>query len=607
MILRALTLAALIGLAAQTAAAQAKVGNFSLTGNGLLSAGYTGDYGNLTSSDHGLTLGGTGTISGSYYSPNFLSFNLQPFLNQSRENSGYQSISDTSGITASASIFGGSNFPGSISYSKAFNSQGDFNVPGVANFTSHGDASVLNIGWSENVPDLPHVSVSFLDGGDQFSLYGASGDLTSNYHSIMVQSNYQVAGFTLNGSYRDSVTHSETPDILGGTPESNDSDTSTFSFGIGHALPFHGSFSAAASHSDIDADFSDSSYHAGLDTVYGGLSFSPIARLNFGANYQYTDNLAASLDQSIVAAGGTVIGAPEASHSTGLTEYVNYTIPALHVTLNGTDDYRDQNFLGLSYRSNAYTGTVSYSNALLGGFFNATVGATRNQVSSSNQATLGTIGAVNYSRDVRKWTSSVVVNYSRNAETALVAYSSTGYGYTGAVGRSFGRKSHWSGSASGSRTTLSGQSGATSFSQSYSSVLNIKWVGVSGSYSKSSGNSVLTASGLTPVTVPLAVIAPSSVILYGGAAWSGGVGLTPFHGFTLSATYSDAAANTQADSTSSSSNHMKQLNAFLQYRLRKTYFTAGYTKLTQSFSTSSNLPAILASYYFGLTRWFSFL
>jgi hypothetical protein len=174
------------------------------------------------------------------------------------------------------------------------------------------------------------------------------------------------------------------------------------------------------------------------------------------------------------------------------------------------------------------------------------------------------------------------------------------------LGRQFGRKSHWSASAAGSRNQLSNQGGASSFSQSYSTVLSVRWIGVSGSYSKSTGQSILTSSGLTPVTAPLTVIAPSSIILYGGRAYSGGIGLTPLRGFVLSASYSEAFSNTQGDSIASD-NRTRQLNAYLQYQMRKIYLTGGYSRLTQSFSSNGNLPAMVGSFYFGLSRWFNFL
>ena len=97
----------LIGLLllALPAAGQITLGELSTTANGTISAGYTGDYGNQISSDHGLSVGGSGTFSGSYYNPNFVSFTVSPYLNQSRDNSAFQSISDASGVTASSNDF----------------------------------------------------------------------------------------------------------------------------------------------------------------------------------------------------------------------------------------------------------------------------------------------------------------------------------------------------------------------------------------------------------------------------------------------------------------------------------------------------------------------
>ena len=101
------------------AVAQLRLGETSNTLNGTLSAGYNGDFGNQgMPSDHGLSFGGTGTLSGYYYNPNFLSYGISPYVNQARDNSTYQSISDSSGVNITSSIFAGSKFPGSITYAR---------------------------------------------------------------------------------------------------------------------------------------------------------------------------------------------------------------------------------------------------------------------------------------------------------------------------------------------------------------------------------------------------------------------------------------------------------------------------------------------------------
>src|SRR5260370_32476051 len=91
---------------------QAKVGDdVSLHLGGNLGFGYSGAYGDMLSS-HGLSAAGNGDLSGSYYSPQFLSFHFSPYLNHSRQSSNFDSISTTSGFRGTANIFSGSHFPG---------------------------------------------------------------------------------------------------------------------------------------------------------------------------------------------------------------------------------------------------------------------------------------------------------------------------------------------------------------------------------------------------------------------------------------------------------------------------------------------------------------
>src|SRR5262249_30997639 len=118
-------------LSALPVVAQMKLGETTNSANGTISTGYSATYGNMTDSTHGWTIGGVANLSGSYYSPNFLSYNISPYLNQSRANSNFQSISNASGVNATANIFAGSHFPGSVNYSDAYNSEGNYAVPGL--------------------------------------------------------------------------------------------------------------------------------------------------------------------------------------------------------------------------------------------------------------------------------------------------------------------------------------------------------------------------------------------------------------------------------------------------------------------------------------------
>ena len=376
---------------------QVKVGDLSTDLSGVIAGGYTGDYGNQITSDHGLTASGSATLSGFYHDPNFLSFSVLPFWNQSRADSGYQSITDASGVTANTSIFAGSPFPGSVTYSQTFNSEGNFGFPGLPNYTTHGDSSVLGVTWGVFLPDRPSLSVIYQQGTNDYSLYGAEGNSISDFRTFSASSNYKVWGFLLNGSYHYNSNQLQIPQLFQGqSAEKSKSEGNSYTFGLGHPLPFNGSFSASASRSDLSSQFSVGNYNATIDTLSAGVSFIPIDHLHVGANAQYLDNLTGALEQSIIGAGGevspTITNQPsQSSHSLDVTGYGNYEVPSWHTTFSAIDEHRDQTFFGQSFNSNAVTGTAGYGNQLWGGFLTSTLGATRTTITPGNNTSLGLI------------------------------------------------------------------------------------------------------------------------------------------------------------------------------------------------------------------------
>jgi hypothetical protein len=117
----------------QSQAQELSIGeNTKLTAGGLFTFGYTGDYGDVVSSQHGLTFGVDGRLAGYYYNPNFISFTATPYYNQSRDNSSYQSLTGATGVGATVDLFKGSHFPGSVSYRYDRNSSGTFGLAGSA-------------------------------------------------------------------------------------------------------------------------------------------------------------------------------------------------------------------------------------------------------------------------------------------------------------------------------------------------------------------------------------------------------------------------------------------------------------------------------------------
>lgn len=591
------------------AAGQVTIGNdLSMNLNGIVSAGYTGDYGNLIPSDHSLTVGGTGTLSGYYYNPNFVSYTVSPYLNQARDNSTFQSISNASGVNFSSSIFGGSHFPGSISYAKAYNSEGNFAVPGLANYTTHGDSDTFGINWSELLPGLPSLSASFQRGSNQYSIYGTNDNGSNDSHSFGLRSGYSLAGFNLSAYYEDGTSHSEIPQVLQNLQsETATSNNSGYGFAAGHALPLHGAFSATYNSSYVDSDYAGYSYSGTVDTTTASASFQPTNKLHVSVSTDYSSNLAGVLYQQIVAAGGVAVEPPnlgEGSHSFDVLGNASYAIlPNLQA--QAIAERREQYFLGENYGANSYGGGITYGRPLFGGNVNAALTVTDNTLDNSNLNALGLNGTINYNRRIHNWVVGASFSYAQNVQTLLVTYMASFYTYSGNVRRRFGNF-NWSASASVGKTGLTEQPGTTSSSNSYTTGLSYShWISLSGTYAKSSGNAIETGAGLIQNPVPQPIVPINDLILYGGKSYAFGLGSNPIRRLTVTASFAKATSNTDLQGIGSW-NNTEQINTLFQYQFRKMYLTGGYSRLLQGFSASGIPPANVSSFYIGVSRWFNF-
>ena len=586
---------------------QVQFGDFSTHLNGTLAAGYTDDYGNLTSSSHSWTVGGTGDLNGFYYNPNFVSFNVAPYLNQSRANSNFQSISDASGVNFNSSIFGGSHFPGSISYAKAYNSEGNYAIPGLANFSTHGNSDTFGINWSENLPDAPSVSAGFAMGSSQYSVYGTNDEGTTAFHNFNIHSGYRLLGFSLGAYYSAGAGHSLFPQVQNLEQETEShSDDSSYGFTMGHVLPLRGSFSASINRSEVSSDFQDFNYNGTIDTITTTANVQPTNKLHISASADYSDNLSGQLIQSLINAGVVVPGlqSNQESHAMDFLGSVGYTfLPNLQAT--GFAERRTQYFLGENYGANQYGGSVTYSHLLWGGNLNTAMTLSDSTSDNSHVNALGFVSTANYSRQILGWGVTGSFGYAQNVQTLLLTYTNSYYTYSGNVRRRWG-KFHVSGGAGGGRTGLTQQPGTESSSQNYNAGFGYsRWITLTGSYSKSNGNALETAAGLTAVPIPQPLLPSSLLIAYGGKSYSVGLGTNPVKRLTIGASYSKSNNNMFNDSLASW-NTNEGFNALVQYQFRQMYFTGGFARLEQGFSLSGLPPQMISSFYVGVSRWFNF-
>jgi len=598
----------LLLMLALPAAGQVQVGdNLNLNLSGIMTGGYNGVYGNQINSNHGLNIGGNGTLSGSYYDPNFFSFSLSPYYDQSRQNSEFRSLFNGGGFDFSSSIFGGSHFPGSFSYTRSWNSQGTFNMPGLADYTTDGNSQGLNLSWSELLPDWPTLMASYTDGSSNYSVVGSNQEGSNSFRNFSLRSGYRVAGFNLNAGYSIGTSNSSIPLVAGNqTVQNVTSDNNTFNFSASHQLPMHGSFSSSFSRADINANYFGSSYNGVVDTFNASVGVNPKPRWNASFSTGYTDSLTGSLFQNLLPGGQTGVGGIFQSQQSSNSLYLQGTTSygfASGLQLQADVQRRQQTYLGSSYGANMFGGGVAYTTGALGGFLSASVNLADNNTDNVSGNSLSFSTNVAFNRPVQLWMLSVDFSYSQNVQTYLITYMNSFYNYSGSARRRFldGRLI-WSATAAGSRSALNDQPHTGNSSQSYSSSLGLRNVTASAAFAKSDGFGLLGLPGSTP---PPGTIPADWLILFGGTSESFSLSGSPIRNLSMGASFSRARSNT-ATAGVGSWNKADQINAVLNYRVRKIMFTAGYGRILQSFSASGLPPGEVGSYYLGFSRSFKF-
>jgi len=583
--------------------------NTKINAGALFTFGYTGDYGDAVPSDHGLDLGFDGKISGSYYNPNFLSFTVHPYYDQSRADSSYQSLTGASGVDGTVNFFSGSRFPGSVSFNDTHNSTGTFGLVGQPNFTTYGDSHGFAINWNALLPNWPTLSVGYSQGAGSSTLYGTNQEDNSSTRLFNVHSNYEIAGFRLNGFFNHNSLDSEFPAFLSGE-ENAALSSSNHDIGMGaqHALPEHGSFyvtynrasstsNYVTSDSASDTNSNVSTYTDSTETA--SASFHPTAKLNWNVTQNYTNNLSGYLAQSLTGTGAPVpgidLGSGSYSHTVGGGATYTFT-NALSASAMAT--FYDQHYFGRTYTGEYLSGTVNYGKRLFDMFtFSASVIDSSNGQGSNG---VGIVGNVNFFHRIGRWRTSGQFSYAQNVQTLLVTYTTSYYSYSANVNRRLPGGMTWIAAFNGNHSGLTNYAGTNTHSESYSSSLSMRRMSVNGFFSQSSGISLLGAGG---VVSPTPTPGLTDFILFTGSSYGGGLAISPIKRMSISGTFSRAISNTIAATTSN--NNTEVFNAQMQYHLRRIGLLAGYTRFTQGIS-AVGAPVNTTSYFVGMTRWFDF-
>jgi hypothetical protein len=592
------------------AAAQVTVGdNINLNLAGDLFFGYSGTYGENSLSSHGLNIGGQGQFGGFYYNPNFISFRVQPYYNRSQNNSSSLSISDSSGFQSQVDFFRGSHFPGSVSFDKTFDASGQFGFPGIAGFTSHGGGQNIGITWNALVPNWPTLTASFVSGSEQSEVYGASGNNESSVKNLNLQSTYMIGGFRLNGMFMHQSQDATFPELISGQPETTSNfGSNSVSLQAAHKIPLNGQWDAGVTHSTYSGDVSSgltSGNNDGSNNIYNtGVSINPVPKLSLAFTANYYTNLYGTLQQQILQSGGEPFlqNHDWDSKALSLNGFAFYTLTN-HIAVTGTIGHQVQYLPTGNQAITRYGGGVNfnYAHSFLGSL-NFSVGAVDLANEQGNQGG-GLIGNVNFTRHVGAWELGAGFSYSQYVQTLLATSTLSTYNYSGSIRRHFRSGLYWNASFLASHSGLTQTAGNSNRGEGFTTSLLYGRYNVNATYSQSSGTSILTSAGLVPIPTGIPGDLVTQEYQYGAKSFGLGAGAAIKRSvWTLSYSKSHGDAFGGAIPTIFES---RSLNARLQYRLRKMYLNAGFTRFEQSFGVARSLPVDVNTYYVGFTRWFN--
>ncbi len=564
-------------------------------------------------SDHAMGFMGNGTLSGNYYNPNFLNFNVSPFYNREQTNSIFGSLSNSSGLSSNVNLFSGSHFPGSISYNKLFNDTNAFGVPGSdLGLAQRQNTQSFGVGWSALIPDWPTLTANYTIGNTSNDLIGIPGTDTENDRLLNIMSTYNWDGFLMTGQFQHRTTDTYFSELLetGQSPFTTLSSSNDYGATLQHSLPMTGSFGLSWNRLSYNYDYQNafSANNSGnSDTVNATAAFHPTNQLGVSFEGTYNDSLLGNVPVAALNAGTAVnTSVADSFHSYLVGSNVFYQVITT-LGLQASVAYENQSFLGQSYSATQFGGSANFNfdHSLVKGLsFSVGVVDTAQQ---ANNTGVGFVGNVNYDRKFWGWDLGANFSYAQNVQTVMLVYTTSYYSYLGSVRRRIGDRKYFMAGYSGSHSGVTANSGTTSSANRVWSGFIYRGNSINAYYDKSSGLALFTAAGLVPVptTLPTQVLAPNTFTSYDSTGYGVSLGITPMRRLIVSGAWAKSNGSTISPSLNLYTDNTL-INATMQYRLRKIFVTAGYTRLNQSIGALGTQPLDVTNYYIGISRWFNF-
>jgi hypothetical protein len=571
--------------------------NLKINLDGMLGYSYGGNFSSNDASSHSNGFNGLGNLTGSYYHPNFINFNFQPYYNWSGNNATATSTVDTTGFTSGINFFSGSRLPGTVAYSRVSTGTDQFGLPGVAGVTTEGSSDALTFTWSALFPNWPTLTASFTDSGSDSKILGTDSTTDSATKTFTLNSSYTLGGWDLIGSYFRQRMELNLPSYFGGDSLLSNTGSTSYGASATHRLPMSGSFTAGWTRIATATETSGRSESVS-NNLNADVTLSPTGKLTVSGDVRYYGNLLGHLLQDT---GSGLTLSDMDSHSLSFGGFAAYSL-GHGFGLRGNVSHRRQYFFGKDVNETLYGGTVTYRYArpLFGMlYFNFGMVDTASQEGNTGLAFNGNVG---FNRHFGKWETQADFAYGQNVQTLLATYTASSISYGASIRRQLNWQTYWSGSYRKSQSALVQREGEDNQSQTVSSSFTWSKYTLTGTYADSSGASVLTGSGeLVPVPVGGVF---DNLVLFNGRSYTLGVTMRPLRKMNFSCSYTNAHSDTLAQSILSL-NQTERVYSRLEYKLRQLTVIGSFIRYRQGISASGAPPSVINSYSIGIVRWFN--
>jgi hypothetical protein len=570
-----------------------------MTMNGSLGASYEGGFGNDVDSSHGLSFGINGDLNGYYFNPKFLSFHVRPYYDRTQSNAESQTITRGSGVQGSVSVFGGSHFPGSISFGKDFSSNSEFRIAGVPSVLGDSSGSDVNIAWSALFEGRPSLHANYLITDSTSTLLGTAIQSQSSSKSFSLNSDYKLGGFVLHGSLNHYNTEFLSPSFLTAETFSNTSSSTNYSATAVRRLPLSGSLALGWSRSTSengDNDSANNSYSASA-------AFSPWRRLVVSESWNYTTNVIAALTESLGGNSSSSFFDSKAGWSSMYMSTTGTLMVGRGLTVSGHVNHRVQHFQGRNIGDTQYGGSVNFRKASrFLGFLHFSVGVVDTATQEGNGG-IGLVTNLSMTRKFGRWETAADIGYSQDTQTLFSVATTSNYSYGGTLRRKLNSSTYWSASFRDSRSGLTTREGNNNVSEAFATSLSWQRYSFSGNYSRASGAALLSADGTLTAT-PLGSVISNYYMTFNARSFGINSRIRLFRTLTVFSGYTNVSSNTTQNALGTF-NKGDRYNARLELRMRRLNIFAGFDRAVQQTSAVPGGPKAVNSYYVSLSRWFN--